>query len=179
MKNYIVKQPGEIIGDFQIETITRYEKGEPVYSTHCEVCGVSGNPVTHDQFRKGTARCLSSMHGKAEIVPSGSASAQVTGRGNGWDEYYSAKLSAQATPEPPKVDLAEEQREKRRAAEQQRWTEVMHGKFRQYFNHALANHWLLEKLWSFAQFCSICDIDAFLAKQKSGYYDPAPGGNEC
>jgi hypothetical protein len=139
------------------------------------VCGASGNPVSHDQFRKGTAKCLSSLHGKPEIKPSTSSTGEVRSRSDGWDEFYSEKLSAPPPPEQPKVDLAEEQRKANRAAEKKLRSEIMRKKYRQYYNYAVTHGWPLDKVWHFDDFSAICDLDGFLAKQASGYYDPAQG----
>lgn len=62
MKSYVLKQPGEVIQGFRIDTVIGYSASEPVYGTTCGECGTRGVAITHDQFRKNTAKCSSSTH---------------------------------------------------------------------------------------------------------------------
>jgi hypothetical protein len=62
VKGYVLKQPGEVVQGFRIDTVLGYSSNEPVYSTSCGECGTRGIAITHDQFRKNTAKCTSSTH---------------------------------------------------------------------------------------------------------------------
>ena len=109
MRELITKQIGEVIDGLEVQTILRYEKNEPVYGCLCLKCGTHGVPVRHDEFRKGTARCISSLHLHGGVhTEAGSIHGSAQVRENNrvtWSDWRQQEPQAQrsepqATPDP-------------------------------------------------------------------------------
>lgn len=58
---------GRQFGDLYIDTILRYECGQPVYGCRCNVCKTSNVAIPHRHFVNGVAQCTSSEH-RATLV---------------------------------------------------------------------------------------------------------------
>jgi hypothetical protein len=96
---------GQIINGLEIQTILRYESGLPVYGCRCLECGSTLVPVRHAQFRQGNARCIASIHGKANRAPGGTA---LAGTGS-----YRATGSARSEKERAAFDRSQQAQHRR------------------------------------------------------------------
>jgi hypothetical protein len=171
MPNY-VNRVGETIGDLEIQTILRYENSEPVYGCRC-ICGAAGVGIKHDAFRKGTARCTSSLHGRPELKPTPTAAVSVGSRGNGWAEFYHEQLN-QPQPEPAlQPDVEGERRKAEKAAQQERYLAKLRSDWQQYRRFGYAHGWNLSKMISLENWYKIADYfrDQIMERMSSGYYE--------
>jgi hypothetical protein len=172
MPNY-VNRVGETIGDLEVQTILRYEKSEPVYGCRC-ICGAAGVGIKHDAFRKGTARCTSSLHGRPEVRPSATSAISVGSRGNGWAEFYHEQLN-QPQPEPA-PETVDPYVAKLRAARDEAATAYKRkavDQWSQYIKHGVAHNWNVAGMIDLKDWLTVPEQyrQDILDKQASGYYE--------
>lgn len=155
MKGYVLKEIGEVIDGFRIDSVLGYSSNEPVYSTTCGECGTSGVAIRHDDFRKkGKPRCSSSTHFSAvkEKLPQLSLPPETEPVSV---NDYVANLKATRD--------AAETAYKRKAAEQ--WCS--------YIRHGVDHGWNLDKMIDIRDWLKVTEQDrqSILDKQASGYYE--------
>jgi hypothetical protein len=157
VKTYTTKSLGEVIDGLEVQAIIGYDNA-PVYSCRCLECGTKGITVRHQQFTNGTSRCTSSIHGRAEVKPSSSSSAEVRSRDDGWSEYYAAKLRQPAEqPKQPHRDPETEAWLKTKADAKQRRTEEIRAEYRRFYAYAFMHDWNMQKFVSLKQWFNLSD----------------------
>jgi hypothetical protein len=104
-----------VAGCLEIYTILRYQANEPVWGARCLECMSTGVPIVHDDWRKGRAKCVSSLHGKEPVKPSSTAVAQIISRDDGWAEHYAQQLAPTVPSDQPQgpVTVPDPEKEKR------------------------------------------------------------------
>lgn len=165
MHNYICLV-GQTVNDLRLDTIIRYEHGLPIYSATCLQCHAYGVPVSHKSIKLGIARCVSSTHGKATIVPG--STALLTTRTN----VPGASARTHSQPLQAAPDQEAERRKAARLEANRRYDEHVHDQFRRYARHAIATGVELEQLPTLATWRLLADearrdIMAKIAEEKS------------
>jgi hypothetical protein len=148
---------GETINGLYISSILRFVDNEPLYSCKCMECG-STVPIAHKLFRQGNARCTSSIHGRPDIKPAPSSTAEVHSRSDGWAEHYAEKLKRVEQPkQQPRLDPETEAWLKQKADAKQRRTDAIKAEYRKFYAHAFMNDWDMKKIMSLQDWFNLSD----------------------
>ena len=166
MKSYVLKQPGEVIDGFRIDSVIGYSSNEPVYSTTCFDCGSSGVAIKHAEFRKGTAKCSSSTHFVAtkEKLP-----------------VFSLPPQSEPEPETITVDQYVHGLRVARDDENKRYIAVARDQWCSYIRHGVAHGWNLDKMLDIQDWAKLPEEyrQGILDKQASqGILDKQASGHE-
>ena len=120
-------------------------------------CG-STVPIAHKLFRQGNARCTSSIHGRPDIKPAPSSTAEVRSRNDGWNEFYADKLQQPAEqPKQPHRDPETEAWLKNKNDVKQRRTEDIRAEYRKFYAYAFMHDWNMQKFVSLKEWFNLSD----------------------
>ncbi len=155
MPNYVLKKLGEVVDGFTIDGVIGYHAGEPVYTVTCGGCGVSGVSITHNEFRRGTAKCSSTSHFATikDKLP---------------------RLSLPPEPEPETtVDQHALDLKAKRDAERKRHIAVARDQWNKYVRHGIDRGWNLKKMIDIKDWLNVPleYREEILEKQRLGFYD--------
>jgi hypothetical protein len=152
----VLKEIGEVVQGFTIDTVIGYHGGEPVYSCTCGGCGVSGVSVKHSEFRRGTAKCNSVSHFAVmkEKLPV-------------------LSLPPEPELEPITVDEYVLNLKAARDAENKRCIAVARDQWCSYIAHGASNAWHLDKMLDIKDWAKLPleHREEILEKQRSGFYE--------